>query len=63
MSKCKSCGAEIIWAKTAKGKKMPFDAIPKKVWVVTHLGDAFLSDSYTPHWATCPDANKHRKVQ
>lgn len=28
MSKCKSCGAEIIWIKTAGGKRMPCDAKP-----------------------------------
>ena len=28
MSKCKSCGAEIIWIKTASGKAMPCDAAP-----------------------------------
>ena len=26
MSKCKSCGAEIIWITTTTGKKMPVDA-------------------------------------
>lgn len=26
MSKCKSCGAEIIWIKTKSGKTMPCDA-------------------------------------
>jgi hypothetical protein len=24
-AKCRGCGAEIIWAKTARGKRMPFD--------------------------------------
>ena len=28
MSKCKSCGAEIIWIKTKNGKNMPCDAKP-----------------------------------
>ena len=28
MSKCKSCGADIIWIKTAAGKNMPCDAQP-----------------------------------
>lgn len=27
-SKCKGCGADIIWITTAAGKKMPCDAIP-----------------------------------
>lgn len=26
MAKCKSCGAEIIWLKTAAGRNMPVDA-------------------------------------
>lgn len=26
MSKCKSCGAEIIWKRTFSGKSMPVDA-------------------------------------
>lgn len=29
MSKCKSCGAEIIWIKTASGKMMPYN--PQKI--------------------------------
>jgi hypothetical protein len=24
-AKCRGCGAEILWAKTAHGKRMPFD--------------------------------------
>lgn len=27
-SKCRSCGAEIMWIETKKGKKMPLDAEP-----------------------------------
>ena len=30
MSKCKSCGAEIIWIKTASGKMMPCN--PQKIF-------------------------------
>lgn len=32
MSKCRSCGAEIIWIKTARGKAMPCDAEPVVYW-------------------------------
>ena len=28
MSGCRSCGAEITWAKTLTGKRMPIDAEP-----------------------------------
>lgn len=28
MSKCKNCGAEIVWIKTKAGKAMPCDATP-----------------------------------
>lgn len=28
MSECKSCGAEILWVETEKGKQMPLDAKP-----------------------------------
>lgn len=27
-SKCRSCGADILWAKTRTGKNMPVDAVP-----------------------------------
>lgn len=27
-SKCRSCGARVIWARTEAGKKMPVDATP-----------------------------------
>lgn len=28
MSTCRSCGAEILWARTERGKRMPLDAEP-----------------------------------
>lgn len=28
ISKCRSCGADIIWIKMASGKMMPCDAVP-----------------------------------
>jgi hypothetical protein len=28
MSACRSCGADIIWARTERGSKMPLDAEP-----------------------------------
>lgn len=78
MSKCKSCGAEIIWIKTRNGKNMPCDAEPVyylpdpdgKEVIVTSGGTVthgFLSDmriaetGYRSHFATCPNANQHRR--
>lgn len=31
MSRCRGCGAEIIWKKTPMGKKIPVD--PEPVWI------------------------------
>jgi len=60
---CSSCGALIIWAMTPKGKRMPLDARPeKRVVLGAKTGLAHVLDAYTPHWATCPSAAKHRKV-
>lgn len=77
MSRCRSCNAEIIWIKMAGGKNMPCDANPisyrndlRGDWVlVTQEGKVvrgvFDPDSdkigYTSHFATCPNANTHRK--
>lgn len=32
MSKCRSCGAEIVWIRMDSGKKMPCDAAPVTYW-------------------------------
>ena len=42
MSKCRSCGAEIIWIKTPSGKNMPCDAKPISFRLDTHNGDLLL---------------------
>ena len=34
MPKCKGCGREIRWIKTAKGKNMPLDPEPKKMVLI-----------------------------
>ena len=69
---CRSCGAEIFWAFTEAGKKMPIDAkpVPGGVFFVTrradgeyvcHAKDAPGFVRYSSHFATCPDAQKHRR--
>jgi thiamine kinase-like enzyme len=55
LSKCSSCGASIVWLKTAAGKNMPVDA--------ETVGDAdqvYELGKHKPHWASCPNANQHR---
>ena len=57
--KCKSCGKEIIWIKMyGSGKKMPVDAEPV-AW--DDDPEADIVSAYRSHFATCPDADKHRK--
>ena len=69
---CRSCGANILWARTSNGKAMPLDATPnpKGNLVVDGKGcigaatKGELPDGevrYISHFATCPNSAKHRK--
>ncbi len=77
-SKCKSCGAVIVWAFTPRGKRIPVDAAPDAtkgnlVLVPNGFGHAmrlvasavssadFGALHYTSHFATCPQADEHRR--
>lgn len=60
MSKCKSCGAQIMWTRMDSGKSMPLDAEPEKRIVMT-AASARVVDTYTSHFTTCPNADAHRK--
>jgi hypothetical protein len=70
MSQCKSCGAEIIWAKTVKEKSIPLNDPPEKRFMLVRITnvqegnylEARMVDTYISHFATCPDADKHRKA-
>ena len=76
VSKCRSCGAEIIWIRTKAGKNMPCDAMPRyfaeadggSITFVTPDGEVKHGEcmepgimGYIPHWVTCPDAFKFRR--
>ena len=66
MSRCRSCGAEIRWARTAaKGKAIPLDPEPTEEGNVVLDGDtatvlgplersAHDGPLFMPHHATCP---------
>jgi len=67
---CRSCGATIIFVKTAKGKSMPLDVQPAddgNIIVVDGVA-VYLKGEAPPnklrwksHFATCPQAAQHRK--
>lgn len=65
MSKCRSCQSEIVWATSQKGKAMPLD--PKVVTVVETVDGpdgrevVRMVRGRVSHFATCPNANEHRK--
>lgn len=69
MSGCRSCGAEIVWAITTSGKRMPIDAAPVPNGNVTLRddgGDAPTAlvgkgGTHVSHYATCSEAKQWRK--
>lgn len=71
MATCKACGAVIEWAETQSGKSMPLDSEPSafgqwcfvngKTWQVRPRDRELHRPTYTPHWATCPEADSFRR--
>ena len=66
MSTCRSCGAEIVWAITEAGKRIPLDAEPERRFVLTtdlatNDQTARSTATYISHFATCPNAAEHRR--
>lgn len=59
-SNCSSCKAPIFFVKTQNGNWMPMDR-DGKMMIVLHGEYAKMQMCYTPHWATCPDADKFKK--
>jgi len=57
LSRCKSCDEYIVWVKTEAGNNMPVDADSFEE------GDEliFIPDKHISHFATCPNADQHRK--
>jgi len=55
---CKSCGAMIGFMQTPQGKWIPYD-VGEPVTIV--MSDGVVARGWTPHWVTCPAADKHRK--
>lgn len=53
---CRSCGAAIIWLKTKNFKKIPVDYDS-----VEGMELMFEPGKHVSHFATCPNADQHRK--
>lgn len=74
MSTCSTCGAPITWARTEKGdKSIPLDPAPAANGNLV-LGDGGVRahlplfdppdiPRYVSHFATCPDADQHRRTR
>lgn len=78
MSRCRSCNAKIIWAKTENGKRIPLDAEPvlalnvdPGLFVLQPVA-GYMNARTLPredgrlvarqsHFATCPNADQHRR--
>ena len=74
---CKSCGAMMTWVKSENDKAVPLDAEPVEDGNIVFVADGvvhFLKKGEAPslfgdgkryksHFATCPNAVKHRKAK
>ncbi len=72
ISRCKGCHAEIRWATTQKGKKIPLDSYQVTAQkdgevLVDGEGNVFAAvfgqTGYRAHFATCPAAEHFRQVK
>jgi hypothetical protein len=72
---CRSCEADIIWARTVTGRRMPVDADPDvggtvqleviqgfvRATVHTPTAETVRQGLHHSHFSTCPDADEWRK--
>ena len=79
MTRCKTCGAAVIWCATTKGKAMPVDAAATADGNLRLIRDASgaitahvvamppdPSDTgprHVSHFSTCPNAGQHRRTR
>jgi hypothetical protein len=72
VSTCRSCGAQILWAITANGRYLPVDADPDPSGsirlhrseggdLLANVGGTDDGPLYRSHFASCPDADHHRR--
>lgn len=64
---CRSCQAPVIWVKSSKGKNVPIDGDELEITNIAKGGWVDLKTEKTPdgrfvcHFATCPNADEHRR--
>lgn len=73
VSRCRSCGAEVVWVQTPSGRHMTIDPEPVENGNVVkdsdhpnraHVlrnGENPTGARYVSHFATCPDASVWRR--
>jgi len=61
-TQCKSCGAKIIFMKTNTEKYIPVDFSSVDNHKIIAV-DIFDPKKHISHFATCPNAAKHRKLR
>lgn len=68
MPECRTCGAPVVWGVTAYGKRMPLDELLVRggKWILTPEGKIIARPSTLEfgresHFATCPQADQHRR--
>lgn len=76
-SVCSSCGALIIFAQHSMTRRwLPFDATPatyrvRGLYAIVdgfaiaehHIEQSVGVDYFVPHWATCDDPDRHRRIR
>lgn len=66
MPKCRTCDAEILWVRMEdSGKGHPVNPKPVSMVQVTERGERTsgrVISVYESHFATCPQADEHRKT-
>lgn len=72
---CRACKAPIVWALTAKDRRIPLDPTPSAtgnivrteekpgVYRAAVVASGSQAALYTAHFVTCPSANRFRKAR
>lgn len=58
---CKGCGAEMLWALTKEGRRVPLDAKQTTICTVGSDGVVEYHRGHVPHHITCPNAAQFKR--